>query len=215
MTHSLNASIPTHKYGFVCKEILYGLDDDKIGQYEPCVIFGVTSIPSRALHFSILCESGAQWARIPLHMVRHERPDPDAPQHGLPELQVWDSYGYDFSLVQYQYLRDMACRFRKPGGDWVPASYWFTIDHVDNGFSDYPPEHKCFHVLLLEDGSGQLAAMPNNRILWDDKSWVKPGHPLDYGVMAPVTWHAEHNPTRPTLNPQDTAFTHDPTDEHS
>lgn len=205
--HCLNASVPQHRYGYVCREILYGLDITKYGEYEPCVIFGVTSIPSRALHFSILCESGAQWARIPLHMLRHEHPHAIAPLHPLYELQHWDSHGYEFGLTQYQYLREMSCKFRLTDGSWVPATYWFTLDHLDNGWSDYPPEHKCYHVLLLDDGSGQIAAQPNNRILWDDKSWVKPGHPLDYRVMAPVTWHAEHRPETPHVNPQDTAIT--------
>jgi hypothetical protein len=210
MRHCLNASIP-HKYGHVCQEILYGMDPAKVGHFEPCVIFGVTSIPSRALHFSILCESGAQWARIPLHMLRHELPEPGPPKHVLTELQMWDSHGYEFGLTQYQFLREMSCRWRTTTGAWVPASYWFTLDHIDNGWSDYPPEHKCYHVLLCEDGSGQIAAMPNNRIVWDDKSFVKAGHPLDYRVMAATTWHAEHRPESPHVNPQDTALTQETT----
>ena len=206
MRHCLNASLP-HRYGFVCSEILYGLEPSKVGEFEPCVLFGITSIPSRALHFSILCESGAQWARIPLHLIRHERPTPGAVVHPLSDLQVWDSHGYEFGITRYEYLREMQCRFRTADGTWVPATYWCTLDHLDNGWSDYPPEHKCYHLLLLDDGSGQLAAQPNNRILWEDHSWVKPGHPLDYRVMAPETWHAEHRPHAPTLNPQATALT--------
>jgi len=186
----MNASIPQHLYGCVDKKILYGLDESMTG-FEPCVIFGVTSIPSRALHFSVMCESGAQWARIPLHMLRHTTKGEYAITHPLSDLQIWDCHGWDFSVVQYEYLREMGCSFRKRDGEFVRASYWFTLDHTDNGYSQYPPEHKCYHVLLLEDGSGQIAAMPNNRILWRDDSWVRPGHKYDYRVMAPVTWHAE------------------------
>lgn len=206
--HCLNASVPQHLYGYVCKSILMGLDPDEDLNFEPCVIFGVTSIPSRALHFSILCESGAQWARIPLHMLRWELPrvigDP-APEHPLGDLQMWDCHGWDFSVCRYEYLREMGCRYRKRDGSLVPASYWFTLDHTDNGYSQHPPEHKCYHLLLLEDGSGQIAAKPNNRILWRDDSFVRPGHPLDYKVMAPVTWHSEMG-----RNAQDTAFTKQP-----
>jgi hypothetical protein len=205
MHYCLNASVPQHLYGHVDARILYGMDEQKSGVLEPCVIFGVTSIPSRCLHFSILCESGAQWARIPIHMLRHELPKEGVPAHALPDLQCWDSHGWEFSTVLYEYLREMDCEYRKPDGTMVRASYWFTLDHTDNGFSQYPPEHKCYHVLLLEDGSGQIAAMPNNRIVWRDKSWVKRTHPLDYRVMAPTTWHAEDA----RLNPQDTAITKD------
>lgn len=201
--HTLNASVPQHAYGYVCKEILHGLDASYAGQFEPCVIFGVTSIPSRALHFSILCESGAQWARIPIHMLRWEQPRREP--RPISELQCWDAHGWSFSVTQYEYLREMGCEYRTPHAEMVPASYWFTLDHTDNGWSQYPPEHKCYHVSFLEDGSGQIAAMPNNRILWRDASFVRPGHPLDYRVMAPMTWHAEVG----KRNPQDTAHTKD------
>lgn len=204
--HTLNASVPQHLYGLVDRKILTGMQDET-GGFDPCVVIGVTSIPSRALHFSILCESGAQWARIPLHMLRHQTPASGAPVHELPNLQCWDCHGWDFSTVQYEYLREMACVFRTPSGEMIPASYWFTLDHTDNGFSQYPPEHKCYHLLLLEDGSGQIAAMPNNRILWKDDSFVRPDPEKlkTYRVMPPITWHAESG--RP--NPQDTAITKD------
>jgi len=78
--HCLNASIPQHLYGYVNRLFLTGYDPEEELNYEPCVIFGVTSIPSRALHFSILCESGAQWARVPLHMLRWEIPRLPIPQ---------------------------------------------------------------------------------------------------------------------------------------
>ena len=187
----MNKSIPQHTYGLVDQGILQGVTEDT-RWYERCVIFGVTSIPSRALHFSILCESGAQWARIPLHKLRHEKPTTDR-IHGLPQLQSWDCHGWEFCVTQYEYLREMGCHYKTRDGEMIPASYWFTLDHTDNGYSQYPPEHKCYHLLLLEDGSGQIAAQPNNRILWRDDSFVRPNpaHIAEYRVMSEKTWHAE------------------------
>jgi hypothetical protein len=187
----MNKSIPQHTYGLVDQGILRGVTKDT-GEYERCVIFGVTSIPSRALHFSILCESGAQWARIPLHKLRHEKPTSER-VHDLPQLQTWDCHGWDFAVVQYEYLREMGCHYKTRDGEMIPAAYWFTLDHMDNGYSQYPPEHKCYHMLLLEDGSGQIAAQPNNRILWRDDSFVRPNPALvaGYRVMPEKTWHAE------------------------
>lgn len=209
--HCQNASVPQHIYGQVRSEILYGLDQEKVGEAEECVIFGVTSIPSRALHFSILCESGAQWARIPIHMLRHRTPEDGAKLHPMENLQMWDCHGIDFSVTQYEYLREMGCKYRLKDGSMVDASYWFTLDHTDNGFSLYPPEHKCYHLLLLEDGSGQIAAMPNNRIVWKDFSFVKPREKFDYRVMHETTWHAEEG----RRNPQETAHTQEKTEETS
>jgi len=203
--HCHNASVPQHLYGYVDRSILRTLNPSEAGTFEKAVIFGVTSIPSRALHFSILCESGAQWARIPLHMLRHELPEVGAPCHALNELQMWDCHGWDFSVTRYEYLRDMSCQYRQRDGLLVSGTYWFTLDHTDNGYSNFPSEHKCYHVLTLNDGSGQIAAQPNNRILWQDDSWVKPNVPLDYTVMGPETWHAETS----RVNAQDTAMTPD------
>ena len=187
----MNKSIPQHIYGWVDQGILRGVTADT-GEYERCVIFGATSIPSRALHFSILCESGAQWARIPLHKLRHEKPTSNR-IHDLPQLQSWDCHGWDFAVVQYEYLREMGCHYKNRDGEMIPASYWFTLDHTDNGYSQYPPEHKCYHMLLLDDGSGQIAAQPNNRILWRDDSFVRPNPAqiAEYRVMPEKTWHAE------------------------
>ena len=87
----------------------------------------------------------------------------------------------------------MGCKFKTRDGEMVPASYWFTLDHTDNGYSQYPPEHKCYHMLLLDDGSGQIAAQPNNRIVWRDDSFVRanPEQLSNYRVMPEKTWHAE------------------------
>jgi hypothetical protein len=181
----VNHSCLHHIYGYVEERILMGFNDSK--EITPCVIFGVTSIPSRCLHFSILCESGAQWARIPLHMLRWTKGDG---RHSLQTLQAWDCMGWDFRVVKYEYLREMGCEVIV-GDTRIPATYWFTLDHTDNGYSLDPQQHKTFNLLLLQDGSGQIAAMPNNRILWQDHSFVKQGELPKYRTMAPVTWHAE------------------------
>jgi hypothetical protein len=198
--HCLNASVPEHLYGFIASDILHGLDGSK--EIEPCVVIGVTSIPSRALHFSVLCESGAQWARIPIHKLYHVRPVREP--HPITNLQMWDCHDWNFSVTTYEYLREMNCHYLDREGNKIPASYWFTLDHTDNGFSQYPSEHKCYHLLKLLDGSGQIAGQPNNRIIWHDDSFVTQSSTPRYSVMPPITWHAEVG-----RNPQDTAFTKD------
>jgi len=207
MHHTLTGSLPQHLYGYVDRRITCGMDEKFAGQYEPCVIMAVTSRPSRCLHFEILAESGAKWANIPIHMLRLHLAKEGAAEHPLPDLQCWDCHGWDFALFQIEYLREMACEYRTPDGRLIPASYLFTLDHTDNGFSLYPPEHKNYNVLALEDGSGQIAAMPNNRILWKDDSFVRPNPERlkEYRVMVPETWHAEMS----RCNPQDTAITRD------
>jgi hypothetical protein len=200
--HTLTASLPQHIYGYVCKSILTA--GEQYG-FEPCVIIGITSRPSRALHFEILCESGAKWSNIPIHMLRWAEPT-NMIVHPLPDLQCWDCHGFDFAVFRLEYLREMGCQYKTTDGRQIPAHYAFTLDHTDNGYSLYPPEHKNYNILLLEDGSGQIAAMPNNRIIWKDDSFVKKNSNAlsSYRVMPPDTYHAEIS-----RNPQDTAFTRD------
>ena len=202
--HTLTASLPIHYYGFVDSRITHGMDPKYTGQYEPCVILAITSRPSRCLHFEILCESGAKWANIPIHMLRWEMPR-NSLLHPLHDLQCWDCHGWDFAVFQIEYLREMSCDYLTPEKHKVPAHYAFTLDHTDNGFSLYPPEHKNYNILFLEDGSGQIAAMPNNRIFWNDYSFVKRPEKFDYCVMPPETYHAEQS----ARNPQETAITKD------
>lgn len=203
MHHTLTASLPQHIYGFVDKRILMGMDQSYTGKYEPCVIMAITSRPSRALHFEILCESGAKWANIPIHMLRWELPTNENIEHPLHDLQCWDCHGWDFALFAIEYMREMGCQYITPDKKLITGHYLCTLDHTDNGFSLFPPEHKNYNIILLEDGSGQIAAMPNNRIVWKDDSFVKKPDKFDYKVMSPTTWHAEQSRS----NPQDTAIT--------
>jgi len=60
---------------------------------------------------------------------------------------------------------------------WHRGKYLFTIDWahpdcniIDAEHSEIPHEHKCAHILELDDGN--FAAQPNNRIIWDIPSFT-------------------------------------------
>lgn len=186
----LNASLP-HRYGWVAREFLYGLKSHH-GEFEPCVLFGVTAVPGRALSFNLICESGAMWTRIPIHAIYHELPTLEQ-RHALDCLQVWDSFGVDFAVTTYEYLQErrataMLSRDREPR---VPVRYWTTLDFYANGYSDSPIQHKQFHLCALEDGTGQFCALPGNHLVWDDPSFTRAGHSYDYRRTAPTIWRSE------------------------
>ena len=57
------------------------------------------------------------------------------------------------------------------------GKYLFTIDFahpesniVDTDHSEVPHEHKCAHILALDDGN--YAAQPNNRLIWSIPSFT-------------------------------------------
>ena len=68
---------------------------------------------------------------------------------------------------------------------WHHGSYLFTVDWahpdaniLDTDHSEIPHEHKCAHIIALDDGN--YAAQPNNRCIWDLPSFtVKDNIPLE------------------------------------
>ena len=57
------------------------------------------------------------------------------------------------------------------------GEYLFTVDWahpesniVDTEHSEIPDQHKCAHILALDNGN--FAAQPNNRILWNIPSFT-------------------------------------------
>ena len=65
----------------------------------------------------------------------------------------------------------------------------FTVDWahpesniVDTDHSEIPHEHKCAHILALDNGN--YAAQPNNRLIWSIPSFtVRDEIPFDWKVQ--------------------------------
>jgi len=60
---------------------------------------------------------------------------------------------------------------------FIVGIYLFTVDFahpesniVDTDHSEIPHEHKCAHIIELDDGN--YAAQPNNRCIWDIPSFT-------------------------------------------
>ena len=79
---------------------------------------------------------------------------------------------------------------------WRAGAYLFTVDWahpesniVDTDHSEIPHEHKCAHILALDDGN--YAAQPNNRLIWSIPSFtVKDEIPFDWKVQT-SEWNVE------------------------
>ena len=190
----LNANMPP----IYCKsrtEYLYDMDPKKRGEKE-CVIFGLASISGRALLFHIMLPNGAVYYRLPISAFfqkcfsRHQVPDmrPD-------ELQLWNCFSYWPSIHRFDWLADIDGKYRGKDKKFYPGRYLFTVDwaHPDTNIlnvehSEIPQEHKCAHVLELENGN--YAAQPNNRIIWHVNSYTTDNEWPDYRVQNTV-WDVE------------------------
>ncbi|MFM6250384.1 MAG: hypothetical protein ACKPEQ_14760, partial [Dolichospermum sp.] len=145
MDFSIN--IPHFKC-FIRKPFLYDWDLQQTG-YIPVRVFGMTSIPGRAVGFNLITNQGAQFARVPIHALVWKE---DCEKLPLDWLELWDCLSYQPCAIAYSYLSELRCRTILKDGKWYDGEYMFTIDWVGGDWAEDPSEHKCGHVLKLDNG---------------------------------------------------------------
>lgn len=155
---------------FVRNEYLY--DFEKTGLTE-CLAFSVKSVKNNALFFQIMTDNGAIYDKIPIAGLCHKE---KSIHFKTDFLQLWDCPSYHFTVVQFDYLRNKKCQVLLKDKNKYLGDYLFTIDWAadkvgpDTSFAEYWPEHKCAHIIKLDQGN--YAAQPNNRILFADPAWI-------------------------------------------
>ena len=159
----LNANLPPI-YCKVRKEYLYDLKEHH-GETEDCVIFGLTSISGRAILFNIMLPNGACYWRLPISAFFQKSYDrasvPDMQTH---ELELWNCFSYWPSVTCFDWLDGVRGKFLGLNKKFYHGKYLFTIDWahpdvniLDVEHSEIPQEHKCAHILELDNGNLQLS----------------------------------------------------------
>ena len=169
----LNANIPV-QYAQIKKEYLYDLKKHQ-GEVEDCIIFGLHLLQVGLFLFHAIMENGAIFYRLPISafIQRGFQPSRLYQPRRLDEL---DSFGIVFLIIlllhSWDILDRQAGKYIGKDKKWHPGKYLFTVDFahpdaniLDTDHSEIPHEHKCAHILALEDGN--YAAQPNNRCIWD------------------------------------------------
>ena len=191
----LNANIPLI-YAQIRREYLYDLSRH-VGEVEDCVIFGMASITGRAILFHAVMENGAVFYRLPISAFIQRGFDvKKVPRMRLDELELWNCFSYYPAITTYDVLASQTAKYIGKDKKWYTGSYLFTIDWahpesniVDTDHSEIPHEHKCAHILALENGN--YAAQPNNRLIWSLPSFtVKEEVPTDWKVQT-SEWSVE------------------------
>lgn len=181
----MNANIPRFDC-WVRPEFLYG---DKPAIAEKAVAFAVCGLYGQALLFHVMLESGAVRGRLPIHALM-QSPD-TKPTLDLIDLELWDAMSYEPTVIEYQYLSQMRVKTILRNGKWYGGEYLFTVDWQGSVEAESAGDNgwKCHHIIALD--CGQYAAQPNNRILWFDPAFTKPGDPPKY-VTAAETYKCEN-----------------------
>lgn len=168
---SFATDIP-HFYCRVRAEYLHDMQE-KFGDTIPCCVFAVDSVEGHAIGFDCMTDFGGQFARLPISAFVWKE---DAPNPPLQALEMWNNFSYDVEAHEYAYLRQMRCYLR----DSVSGTYMFTLSWKGSRYAEDPGEggFKRAHILKLDNGC--FAAQPNNRIRWEEPSFITapfPPHP--------------------------------------
>lgn len=165
-----NVSLPTHRYvGVVPSFVLRTTDQTAL---IPAMWVGVSVSPGRALGCHVLLENGALVVDVPLHALRGALVawEPLA----LPEVVAWDCFGWNAEAWQPEVLSGLSCTIlsddhQRPVGN---GHLWFAIDHMGDGYSLAPEQHK--HLWVVERTSDRaLLLLPQDRVLIEDMSFTR------------------------------------------
>ena len=192
----LNANIPPI-YCKVRKEYLYDMDEKYKKQSSDCVVFGLTSISGRALLFNIMLPNGACYWRLPISaFFQKEFERYQVPDMAVQELELWNCFSYWPSVHCFDWLDGLNGKYMGIDKKFHHGKYLFTVDWahpdtniLDTEHSEIPQEHKCAHILALDNGN--FAAQPNNRILWDVANYTTDNSWPDYKVQN-TYWSVEN-----------------------
>ena len=191
----LNINIPT-VYAKVKKEYLYDMDPKYKKESLDCVLFGMASITGRSLLFHCMLPNGACYWRLPISaFFQKQFSRTEVPNMSVDQLELWNCFSYYPACTEFDFLSGQRGKFLGKDKKFYHGEYEFTIDwaspeinEIDAEHSEIPQEHKCAHILALNNGN--YAAQPNNRLLWHINSFTTDTSWPDYKVQT-TYWDAE------------------------
>ena len=167
---------------------------DSHDKYFKCVVFGVSSVPKQVPLFHFVMEDGGVWWKAPISAFCKR---PDTKELPLNELVLWDSFSYNISVTTFHFLANCKMMYTSRRGVKRKGNYLFTIDwsigdynELNFGYAEAPDQHKCGHVIELEDGN--YAIQPNNRLrIYDSNMGINTNITLIERLVNTQIWSVE------------------------
>ena len=160
--NTASASLPHHQYVWVDQSFIR---EGGTG-YEEAVWFALHSHPNRAWGCTVMLECGAVFRNLPPHALAFSA-EPD--DWTLPQAQMWDCYGTQFSLLRYTFLTGLQAR--STAG--ILCDYLFTAVPIGDGYSEHPSQSKEF--MFMRTKGERLLILPTNKLRFIDKSFTVEG----------------------------------------
>ena len=182
------ANLPRHQYVSVDRSVMSRGQKDG---WEDAVWFGLTSVPHRAWGCTVMLQCGALYRGLPISALAHDQVGHDQ-KWELRDAQRWDCFGWDFTTIEYDYLRELDCSvWLASRQHWMAGSYLFTAEPYGDGYSMEPSQTKSHHFIGL--ANGRMACVPGNNILWNESSFTKNKSLAkpDWLRVQTQTYHAE------------------------
>lgn len=157
------------------------------GEFERAVCISAKSIPGRAMEFELLTEHGVLRDKLPIEAFVWDK---DAPYIRTHNLQLWNCFSYNFTIIEKPWLSRCAvfCKDKeKRYGNCLWTFDWSgESDNYDYSLAEEPDEHKCLHFIKMDNGTFML--QPNNRVQWFEPSFITKPFPSkpDYKVTTHV-----------------------------
>tara|TARA_Y100001938_G_C7934142_1_gene350865 strand:- start:178 stop:696 length:519 start_codon:yes stop_codon:yes gene_type:complete len=142
-----------------------------------------------------MMEDGGLWWGAPISAFCTK---PGVKELPLNELVMWDSFSYNVSVTTFYHLKGSKMTYISRRKVKREGTYLFTIDwcpgdynELNFGYSDKPDQHKCGHVIELDDGN--YAIQPNNRLrAFDPSLAADPSENLINRLVNTKTWSVEN-----------------------
>lgn len=164
MEYTLIGDLPVHQYALVDSSFTHKESQG----FVPCVWFGIVSYPGRVWGCNILFQNGAVYRNVPIHALAwKEQPES---MWNPKDAQSWDCYDYNFTVIEYGFLKDSHCLVRANAHEYH-GRYICTIAPLYDGWSERPDQAKEFSFVALENG--RFTVQPTNHLLMIEKSFVK------------------------------------------
>jgi len=151
-------------------------------------------MPGQVPLFHYMMEDGGLWWRAPISAFCTK---PGVKELPLNELVMWDSFSYNVGVTTFYHLKGAKMTYISRRKVVREGTYLFTIDwcpgdynELNFGYSEKPDQHKCGHVIELDDGN--YAIQPNNRLrVFDPSLAADPSENLINRLVNTKTWSVE------------------------
>lgn len=189
MSHFRNIALPAPFKCLVRSEFLHDGDPEHVGRYERCIAHRVVVEPGHCLRFMIVTERGALFHGMPIHALCMRECDPAA----LEFLCMWNCMAHHAAVYRDPWRSGLGVQVKMGNGVVLTGQAMFSVDYVhadpqlcDGGWSSQPDEVKEHNVIAMD--GGHIAAMPGNRIVWLDSSFVDDSARIDFASQQPISY---------------------------